>query len=659
MAADNGQRDNGLDGDEGLYRALAESSQEIIFLINREGGVRYVNAAAASFFRAPREEIEGRNLGELFSPEACELQSRALRQVFQSGEPVYAEENLSFADRRIWLETRLMPIKGRDGSVEYVMGVSRDVTDRKKTELALRESEQTARTLLDIPTAAALLIDREGICLAANETMARRFGWNIPDIIGKPIWSFFPPEVSARRKAYLAEVLRTKKQVRFEDERQGRWNDIVATPVLDDNGDVSKVAVFGFDVTERKRTEERLKQYQDRLEELVDERTKELSLLNDQLRQSQKMEAVGLLAGGIAHDFSNILTVIKGAVYLMRRQLPSDSPLTKYTDRIVTSLSKATNLSHSLLAFSRRQTIDLRPVRINDIIRRTTKLLSQLIGEHIELAVTLAGEDPSAKADINQIEQVLVNLATNARDAMPGGGTLTVRSEIAAMDESFVKTHGYGQAGQYVLISVSDTGTGIAEGLQEKIFEPFFTTKALGKGSGLGLAVTYGIVKQHNGFIDVTSPPGQGTTFRIYIPMTESQPSESGRSDPPPAAGGHETILLAEDDPNTRMVMAEVLRTNGYTVLEAEDGNAAVRILLGHGGEIQLAILDVRMPKKNGREVYEEIRRTRPATKVLFMSGYAADVIDSEMMSEQDFNFISKTAFPEEILRKIREVLEG
>ncbi len=650
--------DDGLDGNEGLYRALAESSQEVIFLIDRQGRVRYVNSAAASFFGAPREKIEGRDLRELFSPEACELQSNALQRVFQSGAPVYTEENLSFADRKIWLETRLMPIKGHDGSVEYVMGVSRDVTDRKETELALRESEKTARTLLDIPTAAALLIDREGICLDANETMAWRFGWRIPDVIGRPVWDFFPPDVSARRKKYLAEVLRTKKQVRFEDKRQGRWNDIVATPVLDDSGEVSKVVVFGFDVTERKQTEERLKQYHDRLEELVEERTKELSLLNDQLRQSQKMEAVGLLAGGIAHDFSNILTVIKGAVYLMERTLPENSPATKYIGQIMTSLRRATNLSQSLLAFSRRQTIDLRPVRINEIIRRMTKLLSQLIGEHIELIVTLTAEDPSAKVDINQMEQVLVNLATNARDAMPAGGTLSVRSEIAVMDEAFMKAHGYGLAGRYVLITVSDTGTGIDEGLREKIFEPFFTTKASGKGSGLGLSVTYGIVSQHNGFIEAESLPGMGTTFRIYLPLTESPAAESRDPAPPPAAGGEETILLAEDDPNTRMVMAEVLKTSGYRVLEAEDGNIAVQIFLEHQDEIRLALLDVRMPRKNGREVYEAIRKANPQTKVLFMSGYTADVIDSEAISEQEFNFISKTAFPDEILGKIREVLD-
>ncbi len=405
--------------------------------------------------------------------------------------------------------------------------------------------------------------------------------------------------------------------------------------------------------------EQELVRYRDHLEERVRERTTEISALNEQLRQSQKLEAVGLLDGGIAHDFSNILTTIKGSMYLIRRKLDKDSPLIKYVDQVQSSAHKANNLSQSLLAFSRRQAMVLRQVSLNDSIRKTAGLLSQLLGEHISLDLELTQESSSVMADSNQMEQILLNLATNARDAMPDGGRLSMQTSVILMDDKFIEKHGYGVAGRYVLLRVTDTGAGIEEGIKDKVFEPFFTTKGLVKGPGLGLAVPYGLVRQHNGYIDFDSAPGKGTTFRIYLPGTaETIPAEYEAREGEPAPSGTETILLAEDDIDTRKTISEVLRLSGYRVLEAKDGEEALAVYPEYREQIDMVFVDVRMPKKNGREVYEGILRLNPEVRFLFMSGYTNDIIDSQGILAEELNFISKAALPDEILEKIRAVLD-
>jgi signal transduction histidine kinase/ActR/RegA family two-component response regulator len=411
-------------------------------------------------------------------------------------------------------------------------------------------------------------------------------------------------------------------------------------------------------ITRLNQAQEELGKFRDHLQELVEERTEEVSVLNDQLRQSQKLEAVGLLAGGIAHDFSNILTTIKGSVYIIRKRLEEGSPLLKYADQVESSANKANNLSHSLLAFSRKQTFILQPLDLNKIIKTSVKLFAQVLGEHIELHLSLVPQKAIILADSNQMEQILLNLATNARDAMPDRGRLTIQSDIIILDDAFIKKHGFGIAGKYALLSVSDTGIGMGEGIKEKIFEPFFTTKESGKSSGLGLAVTYGIVKQLNGYIHCETVPKQGTTFMIYLPAVDAMPVQHKHRDVLSTSEGVETILLAEDDHDTRRTVSEVLRLSGYTVLEARDGEDAVNIHSKYKEQIDLAVLDVRMPKMNGRQVYDAIRSASSQTEVLFMSGYTDEIIDGEGILERGLNFISKAAEPDEILAKVREVLD-
>jgi signal transduction histidine kinase/CheY-like chemotaxis protein len=420
-----------------------------------------------------------------------------------------------------------------------------------------------------------------------------------------------------------------------------------------------EISEHRLDIAHRKQAEEELRKYRDNLQELVEERTKEVSALNDQLRQSQKLEAVGLLAGGIAHDFNNILTTIKGSTYIIEKRLEGDSPFLKYVGQIQSSVDKANSLAQSLLAFSRKQTVLLQPRDLNRIIEETVNLLAQVLGEHVELHLSLAPGGTVVLADSNQMEQILLNLATNARHAMSERGKLTIETDIVSLDDAFIKKHGFGVAGKYVLLSISDTGMGMGEEIKEKMFEPFFTTKEMGKGSGLGLAVTYGIVKQHNGYIFCESAPQLGTTFRIYLPAVDAAPLRDKKSCVPPTPEGTETILLAEDDFDTRRTMSEVLRLSGYTVLEARNGEDAVSMYSENADRVDLALLDVRMPKMNGMEVYEAIRSAGSRTAFLFMSGYTDDIIDGEGFVERGLSFISKAAPPVKILAKIREVLRG
>jgi PAS domain S-box-containing protein len=477
------------------------------------------------------------------------------------------------------------------------------------------------------------ITDREKKILYCNPAEAEMHGYRVEDLIGRDARILGPRELwKPRLQPLIGRFRRETMNMRKDGSvfPVQLMSDVVATPA----GDVFAVVTTCEDITERRKLEE-------------------------QLRQSQKLEATGLLAGGIAHDFSNILTTIKGSMFLMQKSLPEDSRLMQYAQQVVASINKATNLSQGLLAFSRKQTIALQPLNVNETIRKVTKLLSQLIGEHIVLTMILSDRNPTVMADANQLEQVLMNLVANARDAMPDGGRLIIRTGSFQIDDAFKKAHGYGVPGEYYLISVSDTGTGIADSVREKIFEPFFTTKEVGKGSGLGLAVTYGIVKQHNGFVDVESVPGKGATFNIYIPIVEMEAGQPGHEADLRTEGGVETILLTEDDADTRTTMSEMLRMSGYKVREARDGVDAVELFLEYRDEIDLVLLDVRMPRKDGRQAYEEIEAVRPGTKFLFMSGYTADIIDGHGISEKGYNFISKASVPEEILRKIREVLDG
>ena len=378
--------------------------------------------------------------------------------------------------------------------------------------------------------------------------------------------------------------------------------------------------------------------------------------LESQLRQSQKMEAIGQLAGGIAHDFNNIVTAMTGFSTLLQKKMDPEDPLHHYINQILSASQKAANLTSSLLAFGRRQPVALKPLRINELIMGTEKLLRRLITEDIALTVELSDEDMTIMADSTQVDQILLNLVTNARDAMPHGGTLSISSEKTALGSKFISTHGFGIPGKYALITVTDTGHGMDERTREKVFDPFFTTKDIGKGTGLGLSTVYGIVKQHNGYITVTSKPDKGASFHIYLPETKLE-VEQILSENIPARRGNEVILVAEDNEDVRTFVKEVLGEYGYGVIEAVDGDDALVKFHKHK-EISLVVLDTIMPNKNGKEVYDAIKQVRPDIKTLFMSGYASDIVIDKGIVEDDLEFISKPLTPDTFLAKVGEVLD-
>ncbi|MBI5235360.1 MAG: PAS domain S-box protein [Deltaproteobacteria bacterium] len=381
--------------------------------------------------------------------------------------------------------------------------------------------------------------------------------------------------------------------------------------------------------------------------------------LEDQLRHSQKIEAVGRLAGGIAHDFNNILTATIGYGNILLRKRGDDPVVRGYVDNILTLSDRAASLTQGLLAFSRKQVVNLQPIDVNEALRRVEKILQRVIGEDVELKSSLTGPELVVMADAAQIEQVFFNLATNARDAMQRGGKLTITTSMVEVDNDFTRAHGYGDPGTYALIAFEDTGAGMNEETRKKIFEPFFTTKELGKGTGLGLAIVYGTVKQHNGFINVYSEPGRGSVFKIYLPLAPIPAAkESIKKRRAAMEGGTETILLAEDEEEVRTVTKNILEEFGYKVIEAINGEDACAKFAEHKDAVRLAILDVIMPKKNGIEAYEEIKRLKPDARALFVSGYAADTALAEHLSAGKADFMSKPVAPGDFLRKIREALD-
>jgi two-component system, cell cycle sensor histidine kinase and response regulator CckA len=395
------------------------------------------------------------------------------------------------------------------------------------------------------------------------------------------------------------------------------------------------------DVTDRKRSEE------------------ELRKSHEMLRQSQKMEAVGRLAGGVAHDFNNLLTVIGGYSDLLLQRLPPDSQYRDNVEEIRKAGTRASSLTQQLLAFSRKQVIAPRVVDLNEVVEGMEKMLRRLIGEDIDLVTVLRPGLWNTRVDTGQIEQVLMNLAVNARDAMPGVGKLLIETENGRIDEDLARRQGYGEPGPYVVLSVRDTGSGMDEETLSHIFEPFFTTKGQGKGTGLGLATIYGIVRQSNGYVSVESRPGEGSTFRIYFPRCEERSHDpTADVEPIHTLGKGETVLLVEDDEMVRNFLRTTLSEGGYTLLEADDGEEAVALLQRDDRPIHLLITDVIMPRMGGKELGDRIAAGRPGMKILFVSGY----VDNEILREQRFGrgeaYLQKPFAPETLLRTVRKMLE-
>lgn len=552
---------------------------------------------------------------------------------------------------RIEVSRSLRPILKRTGLIILVttpLGVAAFLVLRllpirslRRSEEALRKERDTAQTYLDVAGVILLALDADQKVTLINKKGCEVLGRAERDIVGKNWFDHFVPEpFRSEMKEYFPRFVEgdIERFAYFEnpvltssgEERMIAWRNTV---LVDESGRIEGTLSSGEDVTERKR-------------------------LEDQLRQAQKMEAVGRLAGGVAHDFNNILTTIIGYGSLMQFDLDDGNPAKPYVEQILSSAERAARLTQSLLAFSRKQIINPKPVRLGVVAGKMEKLLAKIIGEDIELRTVCHDENATVWADSGQLEQILMNLAANARDAMPDGGVLTIETDRMELDGDFIKAHGYGKPGPYAVLSVTDTGTGMDEKTRTKIFEPFFTTKEVGKGTGLGLSIVYGIVKQNSGYVSVYSEPGRGTTFRIYLPAILMNIEEAGAAALTDAARGTETVLVAEDDADVRKLTKAVLEGAGYTVIEAVDGENAIRLFAEHKDEIELVLIDVIMPKANGKAVSEAIRKMRPRVKIIFTSGYTADIIHKKGILEEGAHFIAKPILPNALLDRVRKTLD-
>ncbi len=473
--------------------------------------------------------------------------------------------------------------------------------ERKRSGEEIFAEREKLKTLSNNAPFGMILVDKEGRFTYMNEKFTTLFGYTISDTPDGRAWFRKAYPDTAYRHAAIATWLEDTG-----DANPGQQKPRIFTVTCKDGAQkiinfIPSTLVSG--------------DYLITCEDIT-----ELKHLENQLRQAQKIEAIGTLAGGIAHDFNNILTIMTGYTSLIQKELDPSHPLRPYVDHVISACKKAADLTGSLLAFSRKQPITLAPLNLNRTIKETEKLLRRLLTDDIELHTSFTQDDTFVMADKSQIDQILFNLATNARDAMPKGGTLSIKTSLAVIDDRFIATHGLGERGRYIEISVSDTGTGMDATTRENIFDPFFTTKEVGKGTGLGLATVYGIVKQHNGFITVDSAPGRGATFNVYLPVVQMAVDDT-QDMGPPLQRGKETILIAEDNEDVRSLMRDVLQQYGYETLEAADGETAIETFRQHR-DVDLIIIDSVMPKKNGREVYETICGTNPQIKVLFTSGY-------------------------------------
>jgi PAS domain S-box-containing protein len=614
-----------------------------IALIDTDGKFIYTNPAFTNITGYTLEDIfAGRDWFHRASPfpeYRQQIINSLKRDVIQKGvEKVFSLVCKNGEIKEIEFKPTLLD----DGRIVVIFS---DITERKGAEESLRESEENYRSLIESARDAIFTLSPTGMITSLNTAFEKITGWSCAEWIGKPFVSILHPDDLRTATDLFGHLLQGEMLPIFELRvlfKSGGYGlgEFTVTPQIQ-KGIVKGFLGIARDITERKRAEE------------------ERATLQAELRQSQKMEAVGRLAGGIAHDFNNLLTVIGGNCQLSLLELKQGDPLKGNIEEIEAAADRATSLTRRLLAFSRRQILDMKVLDLNTIIRELDKMLRRVIGEDIELVTFLSDGLGTVKTDLGWMEQVIMNLVVNARDAMSSGGKLIVETTNVELGESYVHSHVAVKPGHYVMLSVSDTGVGMTPEVKERVFEPFFTTKDKGKGTGLGLSTVYGIVKQSGGDIGVHSEPGLGTTFKIYLPRVDESLEEmrekvTGKELP----HGGETILVVEDEEDVRGLAVRVLERQGYTVLETSCGDDALVLMRERKEPIHMILTDVVMPRMNGRQLAERLIPLHPKMKVLYMSGYADNAIVHHSVLEEGVNYIQKPFSIDELARKVREVLD-
>ncbi|MEK7707472.1 MAG: PAS domain S-box protein, partial [Verrucomicrobiota bacterium] len=625
---------------EQRFRDLFENSPDAIFVEDAAGNVLDANQAACRLHGVGREKLVGMN-GFNLVPEERRRETMMDFQRLVDGEITRVEAESLSADGRV------TPVEIHSTSIQYqgrsaVLLHVRDISVRKHTEAALRSSEMLFRSVWENSVDGMRLTDEQGYIVAVNDAFCKLVGMSRAELEGNPFTVIYAESEQPGR------ILK-KYQQRFRDrviERQIErcftlHNGTVivlehTNSFVDLRGQPPMLLGSFRDVTAQKR-------------------------LEDQLRHSQKMDAIGQLAGGVAHDFNNILTVIHGHASLLLSSGGLPGAAGKSAQQIVQAAERAASLTRQLLMFSRRQVMQQRRLDLNEVVGNMTKMLGRILGEDIALEMRYWPEPPLIRADAGMMEQVLLNLTVNARDAMPRGGQLYIGISVEDIGTLHTSRHPDAHPGQFVCLTVTDSGTGIPPEILGRIFEPFFTTKEVGKGTGLGLATVYGVVKQHQGWIEVESELGRGATFRVYLP-----PADKSVEDNEEAAaeivvrGGNETILVVEDEPPVRELVCSLLKGHGYRVLGAESGVRALEVWRDHKDEIALLLTDVVMPDQiNGRELAEKLWAERPGLKVIFTSGYSSDVVGKDWVLRHGLRYVQKPYHPRKLALAVRDCLDA
>ncbi|MBW1780340.1 MAG: response regulator [Deltaproteobacteria bacterium] len=632
------QRTRELQQKKALYATLFEYNPNQTIVVDRSGKiVSYNRALMRSANRPPNP---GDRMYVDYAGDHHEDMRAVLMHCMESGEAAAFPE-LKYKGRMLSVSITPFPEDSPTGAIV----LSQDITEQKQVEAALRESEERYRAVVEkSPTAIAIVNDAYRFVFA-NDELCQRTGYTRDEIIGRPFFFLLTEEsradaVDRYERRQRGEDLMDRYPFSFIHKNGDRREAEAQSVAFRDSNGQTHLLIQVLDITEQLHIEQEKMRIQDRY------------------RQAQKVEAIGRLAGGVAHDLNNLLSPVLLHGEMLMDELGPDDARRRRADQILQAGLRARDLVQQLLAFSRKQTLAYETVDINQTIDGFMKLLRRTIREDIEIKAFLGTDVQPVKADIGQIEQVIINLSVNAQDAMPDGGRLTLETSVIELDQAYAAVHPDAQPGEYVMLAVSDTGHGMDEETQAHVFEPFFSTKG-DQGTGLGLATVYGIVKQHGGNIWLYSEPGKGTTFKIYLPVSEEAKAPKKTIEMPEIVlCGSETILLAEDNKMVSEVTHELLRRLGYPVLTAENGARALEILDRHDGPIDLLLTDVVMPEMNGRDLFERAARKRPGIQVLYMSGYTDDVIAHRGVLDEGVPFIQKPFTMDLLATKVREVLE-
>ena len=630
---------------EERYRNLIHTAGEGIVAADTNGKILLMNWAAEDMFGYDADEADCLFFPNLFVLEECEPLKIQLEKFMSDGECCPVSNSFDVHGRKRTGETFPLEVSlAQSGDQEHriLTGLIRDVTQQNELMEQLEEAKRLWEEIFNTIRDAITIHDKDFNIIQANKAATEMLGLPMENILGQKCFQSYHGTLAPPAICPSCETLRTGigSTTEVYEPHLKKHIEVKALPRFDeDHNLIGLVHVVG-DITTRKKAEEKQKK------------------LQAQLYQAQKMESIGRLAGGIAHDFNNLLSVIIGYCELTQKALIDDTEPYENLCTIKGAGEKAALLTGQLLAFSRKQVLNMRPIDLNKVVADMTKMLRRMISENITLELKLSPRTGKVVADAGQIEQVLLNLVINARDAMPEGGHLIIETQMVDMEQDYVDQHAEAHLGPHVLLAVTDTGTGIDEKARNQIFDPFFTTKEMGKGTGLGLATVYGIVKQHGGQIYVYSEAERGTTFKIYLPATPNAEVESLEQAPSTIPTGNETILIAEDDDSIRKMIHLFLEPMGYTVLLARNGEEAVKVSREHDGKIDILLTDVIMPNLNGQELANELKSSRPDMAVIFMSGYTDDVVAHHGVLTPGVNFIQKPITLSRLAHKLREVLK-